>query len=326
MAGIGAAGRGGLDSPNSGGIGGTMSTQGGTSGSRSGGQGGGLATGGNRMTGGNKAGQGGSVSTGGRASTGGTTGTNNETPPPIQTGCNGYATRFWDCCKPHCGWPGNVSNGVKPVNSCSASNASIDVNAQSSCSGGGSHMCYGLTPWAVNTNLAYGFAATSSGDVCGKCYQLQFTGASHNGGNDPGSKALQGKTMIVQALNVGFDVGGGQFDIAIPGGGVGAFNACSAQWGVSNGELGAQYGGFLAVCRQQGGNNHDAVKSCVLQKCTSVFQSRGLNDLAAGCRWSVEWLQAADNPALKYKEVACPQPISARSGMVRNGVDNRCGN
>src|SRR5690606_12571556 len=23
-----------------------------------------------------------------------------------------YTTRFWDCCKPHCGWPGNVPSGV----------------------------------------------------------------------------------------------------------------------------------------------------------------------------------------------------------------------
>jgi hypothetical protein len=38
--------------------------------------------------------------------------------------------------------------------------------------------------------------------------------------------------MIVQATNVGSDVGEGQFDLAIPGGGVGLFNACTAQWGM----------------------------------------------------------------------------------------------
>jgi hypothetical protein len=37
--------------------------------------------------------------------------------------------------------------------------------------------------------------------------------------------------MIVQATNVGADVGEGQFDLAIPGGGVGLFNACTKQWG-----------------------------------------------------------------------------------------------
>jgi hypothetical protein len=57
-----------------------------------------------------------------------------------------------------------------------------------------------------------------------------------------------------------------------------------------------------------------------------VFQSRGLTDLAAGCRWYVDWFQAADNPALKYKEIACPQEITSKSGMRRNDVANQCGN
>ena len=51
--------------------------------------------------------------------------------------------------------------------------------------------------------------------------------------------SVAGKTMIVQILNIGGDVGGNQIDLLIPGGGVGAFNACSNQWGTS--DLGAQY-------------------------------------------------------------------------------------
>jgi hypothetical protein len=252
--------------------------------------------------------------------------------PPIQSGCRGYATRFWDCCKPHCGWQANVPSGVAPLNSCSASNAPMsDVNAQSSCNGGGAFMCQGLAPHAVNSNLAYGYAATSNGDICGRCYQLDFDGASHNAGNDPGSRALAGKTMIVQAMNIGYDVGGGQFDLLVPGGGVGAFDACSKQWGVSSDEMGAQYGGFLSKCKQQHGYNAslDTYKSCVAQQCTSVFGSRGLTDLEAGCRWFADWFQAADNPSLKYKEVACPTALTAQSGMnrsSRNDVSSACGN
>lgn len=258
--------------------------------------------------------------------------TNDASYPPIQNGCRGYATRFWDCCKPHCGWQGNVPSGVSALNSCTASNAPLsDVNAGSSCNGGGAFMCQGLAPYAVNSNLAYGYAATSNGDICGRCYQLDFDGSSHNAGNDPGSRALAGKTMIVQAMNVGYDVNGGQFDLLVPGGGVGAFNACSAQWGVSNGELGAQYGGFLSKCKQQHGYNAslDTYKSCVAQQCTSVFGSRGLKDLEAGCRWFADWFQAADNPALKYKEVACPAALTSESGMnrsSRNDMSNACGN
>lgn len=127
------------------------------------------------------------------------------------------------------------------MRTCSQNDQPIsDPNASSSCNGGNSHTCYGLAPYAINDQLSFGYAATSSRDVCGRCYQIDFTGSGHYDGNDPGSRALQGKTMVVQAINIGYDVGGGQFDLLIPGGGVGAFNACSAQWGVSNEELGAQ--------------------------------------------------------------------------------------
>src|SRR5690606_5908335 len=36
----------------------------------------------------------------------------NEGPtlPPIEGGQAGFTTRYWDCCKPHCGWPGNAGN------------------------------------------------------------------------------------------------------------------------------------------------------------------------------------------------------------------------
>ncbi len=252
--------------------------------------------------------------------------------PPIQNGCNGYATRFWDCCKPHCGWSGNMPMGVKPNNSCGRANNPLDdINAQSACNNGDAHTCYGLIPFAVNNNVAYGWAATQSGDICGRCYQLDFTGQSFNAGNDSGSAALKGKTMIVQAINIGSDVSNGQFDILIPGGGVGIFNACSAQWGVSNNELGAQYGGFLAACKQQMGYDKslNEYKSCVKSRCDNVFGSRGLTELHQGCMFFVDWFQAADNPSLKYKEVRCPDELVQHSGMDRrflNDINPRCGN
>lgn len=269
--------------------------------------------------GGDKTDAGGGASDGGSSTdSGGSTG--NPGFPPITNGCRGYTTRYWDCCKPHCGWTGNVT-GSPALATCNKSDGSwgSNFNEQSSCQGGGAFMCQGNAPWAVSNTLAFGYAAVSArGDICGKCYQLQFTGSSQNAGNDPGSAALAGKTMVVQATNTGGDVGKGQFDLLIPGGGVGQFNACSTQWGVGSGELGATYGGFLASCKQQmGAGNHAGLKSCVMQRCTSVFGARGLSKLEAGCRWFVEWFQAADNPALVYKEVACPQELKSR-GMNRN--------
>lgn len=189
-------------------------------------------------------------------------------------------------------------------------------------------MCHSMIPWAVNDNLSYGYVATSSGDVCGRCFEVTFTGQGHYG-NDPGSTALNGKRMILQATNIGGDVGGGQFDILIPGGGVGAFNACSSQWGVSNDELGVQYGGFLAACKNELGYNASLqqYKSCVANRCNSVFNSRGLTELYQGCMWFVDWFQAADNPNLRYKEVACPSELTGQSGIDRgflNDINNSC--
>lgn len=250
---------------------------------------------------------------------------------PIQGGCDGYATRFWDCCKPHCGWSENLPGGVEPMGSCSAADQPLNnPDAISSCEGGDAHVCHGMVPFAVSDDLAFGYAATSSGDICGRCFQLEFTGDSYNAGNDPGSAALGGKTMIVQAVNIGYDVAGGQMDIMVPGGGVGAFDGCSNQWGVSNQDLGAQYGGFLSACKDELGYNAslEQYKSCVTNRCDSVFGSRGLDELQAGCHWFADWFEAADNPALRYQEVQCPAELKAGSGMDRSAlgdISNSCG-
>ncbi len=223
------------------------------------------------------------------------------------------------------------------MNSCSVQNQLItDADARSSCdSGGGSAFtCWDLVPYADTSNdrISYGYAATNPGtDICGRCYQLDFTGPSSSAPNDPGAAALAGKTMIVQAINIGGDVGSGQFDILVPGGGVGLFNACTSQWGIPEQELGAQYGGLLSACKQELGYERSLgeYKSCLTNKCDSVFGSRGLTELQNGCLWYAEWFEAADNPALKYKEVACPAQLTSATGMDRshlNDISNACGN
>jgi len=49
--------------------------------------------------------------------------------------------------------------------------------------------------------------------------------------------------MIVQATNTGGDLGNNHFDIAMPGGGVGLFNACTEQYGAPANGWGDRYGG-----------------------------------------------------------------------------------
>ncbi|KAG8849485.1 hypothetical protein FRB91_009852 [Serendipita sp. 411] len=115
----------------------------------------------------------------------------------------------------------------------------LGPDVKSGCDGGSAFTCADNQPWAVSDSLAYGFAAvklsgSSESQWCCQCYQLTFT-----------SGPASGKTMIVQATNTGGDLGSNHFDLLMPGGGVGIFNGCNAQYGSWNG--GAQYGGDNVV-------------------------------------------------------------------------------
>jgi Glycosyl hydrolase family 45 len=214
---------------------------------------------------------------------------------PPQGGTAGFTTRFWDCCKPSCAWPGNVQSG-SPVTSCNQQNQSLgsSFSVDSSCNGGGAFACYDLSPTVVSDTLAYGYAAFNSG-ACGQCYQLQFTGQSNSVPNDPGSAALCGKTMIVQVVNIG-SIGSNQFDIMIPGGGLGLnTTACPTQWGVSASALGDTNGGFLLSCERQSSDNATQ-KACTMSSCAQVFTGSDKATLLAGCNWQAGWFEAANNP------------------------------
>ncbi|MCL1957116.1 MAG: carbohydrate-binding protein [Fibromonadales bacterium] len=201
-------------------------------------------------------------------------------------------TRYWDACKPSCGWTGNASgspNGV--AKSCSVNGSVLgDDGARNACEGGGTaYTCMKQAPWKVSDNLSYGFAASHTNGDCGKCFELSFN---------------NGKKMVIMVSNIGGDVGQNQFDLMIPGGGVGAFNALSnqiSQNGGSSSNLGAQYGGFRQTC----GPNKD----CIRNMCNSAFGSAALADLKAGCDWYIDWFDAADNPTANSQSVTCPQAL-----------------
>jgi hypothetical protein len=266
-----------------------------------GGRAGANGSGGSNSTGGNNG-------TGGNNSTGGNSGSVRH-PPPITNGMSGWASRYWDCCKPACGWKGNVTRG-NPMNSCDKSdNVLSNVDATNACqSGGSAFMCWSDVPWQVDSTLSYGFAAASAGNyACGRCYQIQFTGTNNMNGDKMGTPSLNGKTMIVQVINNG-GVQATQFDLLIPGGGVGALNACDDQWG-SGVDLGTQYGGWLSEC------NNSA--SCVMQKCQAAFSDKP--DLMDGCNWFLGWFGASNNPDFTYQKIACPSAITQKSGLSDPG-------
>jgi len=204
-----------------------------------------------------------------------------------------WASRYWDCCKPHCSTNGNIK-------SCGADGVSQNGGG-SACSGGSAYTCYSQAPRALGDNVAYGYVAVPN-PQCGKCYNLQFLGTGQHNANDPGSKTLAGKHMIVKVTNTGGDVAGNQFDLMIPGGGVGQnANTCPNQWKVSSADLGPTQGGFLTGCT----GTYAAKKECVRKKCMLLPDG----DLRKGCIWFVDWYGAADNPQFRYADINCPSDI-----------------
>jgi hypothetical protein len=261
----------------------------------------GSGTGGSSGAGGTSSGGAGGTSSGGTGGTssGGTGG--GSTLPNIPNGQNGWASRYWDCCKPHCAWPGN--GGTEAV--CAANGTShMSSDTPSACGSTGNvgYVCSSDAPRAVSSTVSYGYVAVPS-PQCGACYHIQFTGTSHNAGNDPGSAAISGKHMIVRVSNTGGDVASNQFDLMIPGGGMGLNpNTCPQQWGVSAGDMGAPNGGFLSSCT----GDHAARKACVRNKCNTIVPAGQLRD---SCNWFVDWFEIADNPNFKVEPIACPSDI-----------------
>ncbi|KAF8597451.1 glycoside hydrolase [Ceratobasidium sp. AG-I] len=202
----------------------------------------------------------------------------------------GVTTRYWDCCKESCGWSGKASV-TGPVKSCDKNNNPLsDFNAKSSCDGGSAYACASHSPFAVDSSLAYGFAAArlqggSESTWCCQCYQLTFT-----------SGPVAGQKMIVQTTNTGGDLGNNHFDIMIPGGGVGLFGqGCASQYGAPSTGWGSQYGGISS--RSQ---------------CSQLPSA-----LQAGCYWRFDWFKNADNPSVSFTQVTCPSQLTSISGCTR---------
>lgn len=131
-----------------------------------------------------------------------------------------YLPLLQDCCKTSCAWNGKASV-TQPVGSCDKNNNPLaDPNATSGCDGGGAFACADNSPWAIDDNLAYGFAAVNlsgetEADWCCSCYQLTCVWTLYQSVASPHvllrftSGPAAGKVMIVQATNTGGDVGGG---------------------------------------------------------------------------------------------------------------------
>jgi len=204
-------------------------------------------------------------------------------------------THYWDACKPSCSWSGK---GGLQANSCDINGKNIghNDNDKSSCDGGNAFMCINNAPWKVG-NVSFGYVAAAVGS-CGDCYQFDFP---------------NGQVMVVMANNHGDIHEGAKFDLMVPGGGVGDFNALTRQLqqigGVSNPDMGERYGGFRGAC---GWSYSASAANCVKQKCESVFAN--IPVLKEGCLWYVNTLGTDEaswnNPTVRYKKVTCPKELT----------------
>jgi hypothetical protein len=242
----------------------------------------------------------------------------------------GWTSRYWDGCKPSCTWPDKAMSNDQDRNgdvskickNCDKNDNEVRAyywkdewnkyytDASSCDNEGTTYTCWDMAPVAVNDTLAYAFAATpGSGNQCGKCFQIQFDGGWQDAEARVTHKAIKGKTLIVMSSNIGHDVSGGQFDVLIPGGGVGAFDSFSKQLNISVNDLGEQFGGLLRTCDNEinGWNaTLEQWQTCLRNKCNAVFGSKS-KLLLDGCLWQANWYMAANNPTVLYKEVTCPE-------------------
>ena len=229
---------------------------------------------------------------------------------------SGFASRYWDCCKPSCSWTSNAGAGNE-ARQCTTSMSLIsDYNAASKCDGGPSTTCLSQIPFTIdgcdNLGFAFGAVPGAGPNVCGRCFLLEFTGTGKYE-TKKNHRLLANKKLIVMASNIGYDVAGGQFDVMIPGGGVGIFNGCSD---ILGNNLGAQYGGLLSDCENQVGyslNDDDMYtqrKECLINKCNTLFSGKAL--AKQGCLFLANFLEAAGNPLHTYREIECPQVLKDR--------------
>jgi hypothetical protein len=226
---------------------------------------------------------------------------------------SGFASRYWDCCKPSCSWSNNAGAGNEARQCDAQMNIISNPNESSMCDGGRSTTCLSQIPFTIkgcdNLGFAFGAVPGAGPKVCGRCFLLSFTGQGKYE-TKLNHKKLAQKKLVVMASNIGYDVAGGQFDVMIPGGGVGIFNGCASILGNS---MGAQYGGLLSDCENEvgwSGSDDDIYrkrKECLSNKCKTVFANKA--NAKAGCLFQAEFMEAAGNPLHTFEEIECPQVL-----------------
>ncbi|KAK6507723.1 hypothetical protein TWF481_006145 [Arthrobotrys musiformis] len=201
-----------------------------------------------------------------------------------------FTSMYYDCCKPACAWPtyGSFITGLK---TCDANDQLVlDDTAGGYCGGGPASSCTNQTPWAVNETFSYGYASifirgADSTEWCCSCYELEFLDSE-----------IKGKKMIVQGINVNFNVDQiNWFSLAVPG---------QADWqSQCQRRFGGTFGEFF-------GKNATGFTN--VTQCDTIPE-----ELQAACRWRYTWYQDVKGPNATFKRVECPAEIVNVSGCLR---------
>lgn len=195
---------------------------------------------------------------------------------------DGMTTHYWDCCKPAYGWTSNV-NAIGPVRSCLEDGVTTaDPNDKGS-------VCSDQQPFAINDKLSYAFGAinypgVANDDMSCGCFAMEF-------GDD---SVIPGKTIIMQNINATGANGKIHVDIAIPGGGFGAYDNCTPQWDLPASIWGQRWGGL---------------ESNTCGDLPKILQP--------GCNWRYDWFNDGSQQPMKIGRVKCPAQLTAISKCTR---------
>lgn len=129
------------------------------------------------------------------------------------------------------------------------------------------------------------------------------------------SGAVAGKKMVVQATNTGGDLGNNHFDLQMPGGGVGLFNGCTAEFGAPSTGWGAQYGGISS--RSQCDSFPAKLKAGCYWRVRQQRDKPIGDEMKADTTQQFDWFKNADNPDATFKAVTCPSALTDKTGCKR---------
>jgi hypothetical protein len=92
---------------------------------------------------------------------------------------SGFASRYWDCCKPSCSWTENAGSGNEAKQCDVNMNLIQDHSSKNICEGGPAATCLSQIPFIMDgcDNIGFAFAAVPGhSPTCGRCFLLEFTG------------------------------------------------------------------------------------------------------------------------------------------------------